>query len=118
MEQNILIEKDTFGDYIKYTCKLSKSYIVLKNIKNIINYDESYFDWNNPKLIINLLNFVFNDLENIDNTYKYRYYVYNNELKYIDLDKWTIIKKEDDKTLLECDISNALNNTLDGFIKN
>jgi hypothetical protein len=118
MDKNIVVQKDIFGDYIKYTCKLTKSYIILKKNKNIINYDESYFDWNNSKLILNLLNFAFNDLENIDNTYKYRYCVYNNELKYIDLDKWIIIKKEDDKTLLECDITDALNNILVGFIKN
>lgn len=118
MDQNIVIDKDIFGDYIKYTCKLTKSYIILKINNNIINYDESYFDWNNAKLIINLLNFTFSDLENINNNYKYRYNVYNNELIYIDLNKWTIIHKDTDITLLECDIKNALNNILDGFIKN
>lgn len=118
MDENILISNEVLGDYIKYTCKLSKSYIIIKINNNIINYDESYFDWNNPKLIVNLLNFAFNDLENLDNNYKYRYYIYNNELIYIDINKWNIIKKEGDRTLLECDVKNALNNILDGYIKN
>lgn len=114
--ENTLIDVEKLGDMIKYTCKITKSYLVflICVVDNYILLHESDLNWQEPKLIINLLNFAFNDIQK----YKYndfRYYVSMLEMEYIDMNKWTIVIQNEYETLLECELKNAFENLMDGF---
>ncbi len=114
-----LIQQDNIGDFVKYTCKLTESYLIFMKYNNYILLDESVLNWDNPKTIIYLLNYAFTNLINTcENKYKYfRYYVSNTETDIIDMTKWDLIEMDEEKTLLECEISKALNNILETLIK-
>ena len=115
---NPLIDIEKLGDMIKYTCKITKSYLVflLFEIDDYVLLHESDFDWNQPKLIINLLNFAFNDVQKF-NFNDFRYYVLTSEMEYIDIKQWTIVMQNEHDTLLECELKNAFSNVIDGFNK-
>lgn len=112
---NILIKYEKLGDLIKYTCKITQSHIVFKEIDtNIIQYEFSELDWDNPKLVINLLSAAFYYLGH-NNYKKFRYYISDDEKKYININNWIIIDKIDDMIHLECDFVNAFDNFMEGF---
>jgi hypothetical protein len=111
-----LITIDKLGDMIKYTCNLSKSYIVFLINPLYIFHDECDFNWNEPKLVINLLNIAFNDiLNNYSNITKFRYYVDINDSENIDKTRWVVIDSIDTTILLECSLKDAFDNIMDGF---
>lgn len=112
---NNLIFDEMFGDYIKYTCRLSDSYIIFKLNKDNVIYDNGEFDWDNLKMVLNLLKISFEDLKKF-NKNKYRYTIKTDESEYIDIDKWNIIEKNDCFTIVECDLENAFDNVVKGFI--
>ena len=87
---------------------------MLINEDNIFNY-ESDFDWHEPKLVVNLMNFTFHYLlKNYENK-SFRYTVSNLEMEYIDLKKWTVLEQNEETTLLECELKDSLQNIMDGF---
>jgi hypothetical protein len=116
MTDNSLIDVEKLGDMIKYTCKLTKSYLVflLYSVDDYVLLHESDLNWNEPKLIVNLLNFAFNDIKKY-NLNDFRYYVFMLELEYIDIKKWTILIQDEYESLLECELKDAFDNVMDGF---
>ncbi len=112
---NNLVYDEILGDYIKYTCKLSNSYIIFKITKNHIIYDEGYLDWDNLKIVLNLMKISFKDLKKF-NINRFRYILNNDDLQFINLENWNIIKKTDYDAILECDLDNAFNNVVEGFL--
>lgn len=113
---NNLIFDEIFGDYIKYTCKLSESYIIFKLTKDYIIYEDGEFDWDNFKMVLNLLKICFEDLKKF-NIKMYRYTIKTNESDFIDLEKWNIINKSESFTIVECDLENAFDNVVKGFLQ-
>jgi hypothetical protein len=115
-KENTLIDIDKLGDMIKYTCKLTKSYLVfmIHSVDNYALLHESDLNWQEPKLIVNLLNYAFNDIQKY-NLNDFRYYVSMLELEYINMDKWTIVIQDEFESLLECKIVDAFDNIMDGF---
>jgi hypothetical protein len=115
---NTLIDVEKLGDMIKYTCKITKSYLVflMYEVDDYVLLHESDFNWDEHKLVINLLNFAFNDIKKY-NFKDFRYYVSILELEYIDIKKWTIIMQDEYETLLECDLIDAFTNVMKGFDK-
>ncbi len=115
---NALIDVEKLGDMIKYTCKLTKSYLVflLYSVDDYVLLHELDLNWEEPKLTINLLNFAFNHIQKY-NFYDFRYYVSMLELEYIDIKKWTIVTQDEHESLLECELKNAFDNIMDGFNK-
>jgi hypothetical protein len=118
MTDNSLIDVEKLGDMIKYTCKLTKSYLVflLYSVNDYILLHESDLNWQEPKLIINLLNFAFTNIEK-HKLNNFRYYVSMLELEYIDIKKWTIVMQDEYESLLECELKVAFDNLMDGFNK-
>ncbi len=111
-----LITIDKLGDMIKFECKLSNSNILFLINSSYIFHDECDLNWDEPKLVINLLNFAFtNILSNYPNIDKFRYYISINDWDYIDKKRWTIIETNNITMLLECDLKDAFENIMDGF---
>ena len=50
-----LTTREEIGNNIKYSCKLSKSHIIFINHINYIFLDDLELNWNQPKLVINLM---------------------------------------------------------------
>jgi hypothetical protein len=115
-KQNALINIEKLGDMIKYTCKLSDSYLIFMmfSVDEYILLHETNLNWNEPKLAINLLNFSFNDIKKY-NFNNFRYYVCMLEMEYIDIKKWTIVMQDEFQTMLECEIKDAFDNIMEGF---
>jgi hypothetical protein len=113
---NALIEFEKLGDMIKYTCKITKSYVVflMYIVDDYVLLQESDLNWQEPKLIINLLNFAFNDIQKYD-FIDFRYYVSMLEMEYIDMNKWTIVMQDEHESLLECQLKHAFDKIMDGF---
>ena len=116
--ENALVEFEKLGDMIKYTCKLTKSYLVfiIYSVDNYVLLHESDLNWQETKVIINLLNFAFTDILKY-NFNDFRYYVSMLEMEYIDMNKWTIVMQDEYESLLECKLKNAFENVMDGFNK-
>jgi hypothetical protein len=112
---NNLVYDEILGDCIKYTCKLSNSYIIFKITKDYISYFNDLLDWNNLKIVLNLMKISFEDLKKF-NINKFRYSLNIDELQFINLEKWNIIEKTNSDVLLECDLNNAFNNVVEGFL--
>lgn len=112
---NNLIFYEILGDYIKYTCKLSESYIIFKLTKDYIEFNDGEFDWDNLKIVLNMFKICFDDLKKF-NINKYRYTLKTDESEYIDLVKWNIIEKNESFMKVECDLENAFDNVVRGFI--
>ncbi len=110
-----MISEERIGDFVKYTCKLTDSYIILKICGNTINYVESVLDWDNLKIVLNFLKLSFIELKKFK-AEKYRYSVHNNEIEYIDIKRWDIISKSNDFYVLECNIDDVFCNVVEGFI--
>ena len=118
LNDNALVEIEKLGDMIKYTCKMTKSYLVflIYEVDDYVLLHESDLNWQEPKLIINLLNYAFNHIQ-IYNFSDFRYYVSMLEMEYIDMNKWTIVMQDEYESLLECELKNAFENVMDGFDK-
>ncbi len=116
IKQNALINIEKLGDMIKYTCKITESYLIflMFSVDEYILLHESSLDWNEPKLVINLLNFAFNDIKKY-NLNNFRYYVCMLEMEYIDMNKWTIVMQDEYQTMLECEFKDAFDNVMAGF---
>ncbi len=116
IKQNALINIEKLGDMIKYTCKITESYLIflMFSVDEYILLHESSLDWNEPKLVINLLNFAFNDIKKC-NLNNFRYYVCMLEMEYIDMNKWTIVMQDEYQTMLECEFKDAFDNVMAGF---
>ncbi len=115
-KHNAIIEIEKLGDMIKYTCKLTGSYLIflMFSVDEYILLHESSLNWNEPKLSINLLNFAFNDIKKF-NLNNFRYYVCMLEMEYIDISKWTIVMQDEFQTMLECELKDAFDNVMEGF---
>ena len=116
LNDNALVEIEKLGDMIKYTCKMTQSYLVflIYQVDDYVLLHESDLNWQETKLIINLLNFAFNDIKKY-NFSDFRYYVSMLEMEYIDMNKWTIVIQDEHESLLECELKNAFENVMDGF---
>ena len=112
---DISVSHERFGDFIKFSCKFTQSFIMFKTMNNNICYENSELDWENPKIILNMLKSSFMELEK-QKFDKFRYIVNNNELCHIDITKWTVIEKKTFTTLLECSMTDAFANIVAGFI--
>lgn len=112
---NNLVFYEFFGDYIKYVCHLTKSYIIFKLTKNYVIYEDGVFDWDNCKIVLNLLKICFDDLKKF-NVNRYRYKIEIDDSNFIDLDKWDIIEKNESFMTVECNLENAFENVVRGFI--
>jgi hypothetical protein len=114
--QNALIDIDKLGDMIKYTCKLTNSYLIflLYSCDDYVLLHETNLNWNEPKLIVNLLNFAFNDICKLK-IKDFRYYVCMLEMEYMDIKKWTIVMQDEFQTMLECELKDAFDNVMAGF---
>lgn len=125
MDNNMtnIITFDEMGDYLCYRCNISESFIVFeKDIKNnAVNINNTKFIWNEPKLVMNLLNFSLNDLiskfTNIEIKY-FTYTVMKDDLNLLDITKWTIIKDDNIIVDLRCDLDDCFENVMKGFIHN
>ncbi len=115
---DIIIDKEQLGELTKYTCKLTGSYIIFMQLHEYILLDESYLNWENPKTVLYLLNYGFNDIiKTYGNKYKsFRYYVCNTDTSIIDMNKWDLLEMDEEKTLLECELTKALDNILECFM--
>ncbi len=115
-KENALINIEKLGDMIKYTCKITQSYLIflMFSVDEYILLHESSLNWNEPKLVINLLNFAFNDIKKY-NLNNFRYYVCMLEMEYIDMNKWTIVMQDEYQTMLECELKDAFDNVMAGF---
>lgn len=112
---NNMIYDEKIGNHINYTCKLTNSFITFELKKNFIEFVNSELNYDNFKIILNMLKIAFNDLKkyNID---KYRYTIKTDEIIYIKINNWKIIRKDENFTELECDLNDAFYNVVDGFI--
>jgi hypothetical protein len=113
-----IVDIDTIGDYIKHTCKISKSYIMFKLNNDTASLDKVDFNWDYPKLIMNLIK---NGFDNIVDNYKdieyFQYTINIDELEYIDKTKFTHhYDRKNNVVTLKCSMSNAFNNFIQGFI--
>lgn len=119
---NIITTEDT-GNYYSYTCNISKSLIIFeKNIEDkYITINNTDFNWNDVKLVLNLLNFSFNDiiskLKNTNIKY-FRYTIMKTDTKLLDMTKWQIIKDNNVTIDLQCNLDDCFENVMKGFIHN
>jgi hypothetical protein len=120
---NNIISCDEFGDFYYYTCNISKSFIIFeKNIKNSsISINNTDFKWNEPKLVLNLLNYSFNDiipkLKNLNINY-FVYTVMKDDLTFLDMTKWNILTDDNITVDLQCNLDECFENVIKGFIQN
>ena len=117
---NSIISYDEMGDYISYTCNITKSYIVFEKNKNTqsISINNSEFDWNEPKLTLNLLNYSLNDIitKNKNNIKYFIHIIMKDEQNLMDMTKWEIIKDDGIILDLRCNIDNCAEYVLHGFV--
>ena len=115
-----IISCEEIGDFMNYTCNISKSYIVFEknNDTKSISINNSKLDWDEPKLAINLLNYSLNDIrKNIDIHY-FIHTIIKDEEKLLDMTKWQIIKDDNIILELKCNINDCVENVLHGFVHN
>jgi len=106
---------DQLGNQYKYTCSITQSYLIFEKNKNYISLYDTHFNWDEPKFVLNLLNYAFQDIIKTNSNY-FRYDIPVSELQYIDIDKWKQINKNNDIITLECDMENAYSNIIEGFL--
>jgi len=115
-----IITREEIGDYISYTCNISKSYIIFfrNNDTHSISINNIDLDWNEPKLTINLLN---HSLKNIIKENSMKYFIHTimkDEMHLMDMTKWEIIKDDTIILDLRCELKNCVENVLHGFVHN
>ncbi len=114
---NTLVTDEKIGNHINYTCNLTNSFITFELKKDFIEFVNSELDYDNFKIILNMLKMAFEDLKKY-NINKYRYTISTEEINYIDINKWNIVKRDDNFIELECDLNDAFYNVIEGFISN
>ena len=122
-----IINCEQIGNFIKYTCTISKSFIEYNIKSNIVMMNESYIDWDKLKLGVNLINYSLNDIiKNNINVTLFEYIVAKTEKEYLNMNNWKIMNDnningdingdiKDDFIILQCPINNAVQNIIDGF---
>ncbi len=115
-----IISREQIGNYISYTCHISKSYIIFEtnNDTNSITINNTDLDWNEPKLTINLLNHSLNNITKENNIKYFIHTIMKDEIKLLNLSKWEIIKDDGIIVELRCNIENCPENVLHGFVHN
>lgn len=117
MTDNI-ITSENIGNHIKYNCNISKSYIIFEINENTLNINNMFFEWEMPKLVLNLINYSINDIiKKNNNLQKFIYCVTIEDYDFLDKTHWNVLNKFGDHYELECDIINAVENILYGFIQ-
>jgi len=116
MTDNI-ITSEIISNHIRYICNISKSYIIFEIIKNTLKINDISFNWDVPKLVLNLINYSINDIIKIKtNLEKLTYYVSKDDYKLLNKEKWNVKKIYDDYYELECDINDSIENIIYGFV--
>ena len=120
MSDTNIINIDSIGDYIKYSCKISRSSIIFKlNDDNFI-LENTDFIWNYPKLVMHLIKFAFCDIiEKYEKIKYFKYIIPKSELEFIDKTKFSqnyIINDNIECVELTCDINVAFENFISGYI--
>jgi len=118
-----IINCEQIGNFVKYTCTISKSFIEYNIKSNIVMMNESYIDWDKLKLGVNLINYSLNDIiKNNINVTLFEYIVAKTEKEYLNMNNWKIMNDnninddiKDDFIILQCPINNAIQNIIDGF---
>ena len=113
---NSIITIEQLGDYINYTCNITKSFIIFEKINDTLSINNTSLDWNEPKLTINLLNFSLNDVIKKVNVKYFIYSIMKDEQHLLDMTKWEIVKDDNIILELKCPIENSIENVLHGFI--
>lgn len=115
-----IISREQIGNYISYTCHISKSYIVFErnNNTNSITINNTDLDWNELKLTINLVNYSLNSISKENNIKYFIHTIMKDEMKLMELSKWEIIKDDGNIVELRCNIENCSENVLHGFVHN
>jgi hypothetical protein len=120
MTDTNIINIDALGDYIKYTCKISKSSIIFNIKENILLIENSDFNWTYPKLVMNLIKYAFVDISDKYDYIKYfKYTIPVSELEFIDESRFAqkyININNTEYVELQCDINIAFENFIVGFM--
>ena len=75
------------------------------------------FNWDFPKLVLNLINYSINDIIKKNNQLqKFTYCVGKEDYEFLDKKHWVILNKYEDYYEIECDINNSVENILYGFV--
>jgi hypothetical protein len=116
MTDNI-ITSEIISNHIIYICNISKSEIIFERNNNILKINNMNFNWDLPKLVLNLINYSIGDIiKKSNNLQKFNYCVSKNDYDYLDKNKWIIKNTYDEYYELECDIINSTENILYGFM--
>jgi len=115
MTDNI-ITAEIISNHIRYICNISKSYIIFEIIKNTLKINDISFNWNIPKLVLNLINYSINDIiNNNNNLEKFTYNVNKDDYEILNKQKWDIKNSYDEYYELECNINDCIENIIYGF---
>jgi len=116
MTDNI-ITFETLFNHIRYMCNISKSQIIFEIDNNILKINDMNFNWDFPKLVLNLINYSINDIIKKNNQLqKFTYCVGKEDYEFLDKKHWVILNKYEDYYEIECDINNSVENILYGFV--
>jgi len=102
MNQDNIITIDELSNLKKYTCNISKSTIIFEINNKILLFNYVEFNWEYPKLVLNLLMYSFNDIIKKNKFDKFKYLISREDYKYLDKEKWTLIKDEKDCINKDC----------------
>jgi hypothetical protein len=111
---NIIISEE-LSNFIKYDCQISKSYIIYEINHKILSFSDVNFNWEYPKLVLNLIMYSFNDIIKKHKFDKFQYNILESEYEFLNKEKWEILDKKNDVYDLSCPIDIALENILYGF---
>lgn len=116
MTDNI-ITSEIISNHIRYICNISKSYIIFEIIRNTLKINDISFNWDMPKLVLNLINYSINDIIKFKtNLEKFTYYVSKEDYEFLNKEKWDVKNSYDDYYELECDINDSIENIIYGFV--
>ena len=116
MNQDNIITIDELSNLRKYTCNISKSNIIFEINNKILSFNYVEFNWEYPKLVLNLMMYSFNDIIKKNKFDKFKYLISKDDYTYLDKENWNVIKDEDDCVELECPVDLAFENIMQGFI--
>ena len=113
---NNIISIEELSNFTTYKCNISESIIMYEINNKTLTINNTYFNWEYPKLIMNLLMYSFNNIIEKNKLENFLYTILKQEYNLLDKTKWNIIKEYDDSYDLECPIDIALENVLYGFV--
>jgi hypothetical protein len=113
---NNIFSIEELSNFTTYKCNISESFIMYEINNKTLTINNSYFNWEYPKLIMNLLMYSFNNIIEKNKLENFIYTILKQEYNLLDKTKWNIIKEYDDSYDLECPIDIALENVLYGFV--